>query len=103
MVLPFNTLLRGAEKMESKAVKLDNETYERLKALAEVRKRSPHWLMKEAIHQFLDREEEAEQIRKDTLERWERYEATGAAINHETVDAWLETWGTNQEGECPVL
>jgi len=86
----------------SKAVKLDNETYGRLKALGEVHKRSPHWLMKEAIQQFLDREEEAERIRQDTLKRLKNYEATGKTVNHEAIKAWLKTWGTDQEGKCPI-
>jgi len=88
--------------MGSKAVKLDDATYERLRALGEARQRSPHWLMKEAIRQFLEREEEAEHIRRETLERWAQYEATGEAVSHEAVEAWLETWGTDSEGECPV-
>jgi len=49
--------------MTSKAVKLDDSTIDHLKVLGEIRQRSPHWLMKEAIRQFLDREEAAEQIR----------------------------------------
>lgn len=88
--------------MGSKAVKLDDATYDRLKSLGAVRKRSPHWLMKEAITQFLEREEEAERIRQDTLERLERYKATGETISHDAVDAWLKTWGTDQEDRCPV-
>ena len=88
--------------MGTKAVELDDETYGRLEALGEARKRSPHWLMKEAIQQFLDREEEAEHIRQDTLKRWERFEATGETVSHGVVDAWLETWGTEGEGNCPV-
>lgn len=88
--------------MKSKAVKLDDETYERLKSLGELRRRSPHWLMKEAIRQFLDREEEAEQVRRDTLERLANYEASGKAVSHDAVDAWLETWGTDREGKCPA-
>jgi predicted transcriptional regulator len=88
--------------MGTKAVKLDDETYRRLRSLGEARKRSPHWLMKEAIQQFLDREEEVEHIRQDTLKRWERYEATGETVSHDVVDAWLETWGTEGEGKCPV-
>ena len=88
--------------MGTKAVKLDDETYERLKALGESRQRTPHWLMKEAIRQFLEREEEADKIRQDTLERWKRYEATGKTVSHEKVEAWLETWGTDRESECPV-
>ncbi|MFH1138833.1 MAG: ribbon-helix-helix protein, CopG family [Pseudomonadota bacterium] len=88
--------------MGNKAVKLDDKTYDRLKALGKARKRSPHWLMKEAIHQFLDREEEAEHVRQDALERWQRYEATRETVSHEVIDAWLETWGTEREDTCPV-
>jgi predicted transcriptional regulator len=91
-----------AQRMASKAVKLDNATYERLKALGEARRRSPHWLMKEAIRQFLEREEEAEHIRRGTLERWARFEATGETVSNEVADAWLESWGTDSEGQCPV-
>ena len=87
--------------MTSKAVKLDETTYDRLKALG-ARKRSPHWLMKEAITQYLEREEEADRIRQVTLERLEHYKATGETVSHDVVDAWLKTWGTDQEGKCPV-
>ena len=88
--------------MTSKAVKLDDATYSRLKALGESRQRAPHWLMKEAIKQFLDREEAAESRKKDTLERIARFEKTGESIPFEVVDAWLATWGTENEGKCPV-
>ena len=87
--------------MTTKAVKLDENIYERLKALGETRQRSPHWLMKEAIRQFLEREEEAEQIRRDTMARWEQFEATGKTVSHDAVDAWLKTWGTDHETKCP--
>ena len=86
----------------NKAVKLDESTYDRLKALGESRRRAPHWLMKEAINQFLDREEEAENRKKDTLERIARFEQTGESIPFETVDAWLSTWGSENEAKCPI-
>ena len=88
--------------MASKAVKLDETTCERLKALGESRQRTPHWLMKEAIRQYLDREEATENIRKDTLERLARFEATGESVPYETVDAWLATWGSESEAKCPT-
>lgn len=88
--------------MPSKAIKLDEATYDRLKALGDARKRTPHWLMKEAIRQFLEREEDAERLRHDTLERLERFRETGEAISHDVVEAWLETWGTDREGKCPT-
>ncbi len=84
--------------MPSKAIKLDDEIYSRLKALAEARQRTPHWLMKEAIRQFLEREEESERIRHESLERWERFEATDETVSHESVEAWLQTWGTDTRG-----
>jgi predicted transcriptional regulator len=87
--------------MPSKAIKLDDEIYSRLKALAHARQRTPHWLMKEAIRQFLEREEESERVRRESLERWERFEETGETVSHEAVEAWLETWGTEREGKCP--
>jgi len=88
--------------MPSKAIKMDDITYERLKSLGAVQQRSPHWLMNEAIRQFLDREEEAEHIRQDTLDRWARYEATSESVPHDVVETWLKTWGTENEGKCPV-
>ena len=88
--------------MTSKAIKMDDATYDRLKALSTVRQRSPHWLMNEAIRQFLDREEETEHIRQDTLERWARYEAIGETVPHDVVEIWLKTWGTENEGKCPA-
>jgi predicted transcriptional regulator len=100
IVLPITTLQECS--MTSRAVKLDEEIYNRLKVLGEARRRSPHWLMKEAIQQFIEREEEAEHIRQDTLERWARFEATGETVSHEAVDTWLETWGTEREDKCPV-
>ncbi len=51
----------------------------RLKAIAERTDRSPHWLMKKAISEFIDREEAEEQERKLLFERWDRYQETGGS------------------------
>jgi predicted transcriptional regulator len=83
-------------------VKLDDELQARLKVLAEKCDRSPHWLMKKAIAEFVDREEAAEQERQLLLERWHRYQETGESIPHEKVVKWLETWGTDKEISCPT-
>jgi len=57
--------------------------------------------MKAAIERYLDQEESAEHLTSETLECWERYEATGEHISHDAITAWLETWGTEEEGQCP--
>lgn len=44
-------------KQTTCGVKLDQETRDRLKVLAVRKDRTPHWLMKRAIKEYLDREE----------------------------------------------
>ena len=48
------------------AIKID-DTRACLKSLAEVRNRTPYWLMREAITQYVEREERREALRVDTL------------------------------------
>lgn len=84
-------------------VKLDDEIRDRLKTLAEARRRSAHWLMKEAISQYLEREEETERRNRGADEAWEEYLRTGRFVGHEAMNAWLDTWGTDKEGPCPDL
>ena len=75
-------------------VKLDDETRVRLKALGERKQRSMHWLMKEAIHRYLDAEEHYEREKAEDAARWQRYLETEAAIPHEDVKTRLEVLAT---------
>jgi predicted transcriptional regulator len=71
------------------SVKLDTETKERIQRLAASRRRSPHWVMREAIEQYVEREEKREQFRQDALAAWTHYQATGLHATSEEADAWL--------------
>ena len=82
-------------------VKLDEELRKRLKTLGELKQRSPHWLMKKAIQEYLAREEAYEREKREDGERWQRYQETGEYISNEAMMSWLDTWGTDKEGECP--
>ena len=83
------------------AVKLDPETRARLKTLAAVRDRSAHWLMREAIAQYMDREEQRESFRQDALRAWEDYQADGLHVTAEEADAWLARLEAGEEVEPP--
>ena len=89
--------------MKPVGVKLDDELQIRLKALSERCDRSPHWLMKKAISEYVDRMEEEEKERTLLLDRWHDYQETGEGITHERVVEWLETWGTDKEVGCPTI
>ena len=71
-------------------IKLDEETRARLKNLGKKTERSPHWLMKKAIHEYLDREEKYVEQREEDRQRWERYVQTGAFINNDSMMSWLD-------------
>ncbi len=78
-------------------VKIDADLRRRLKSLARARRRSAHWLAREAIQRYVETEEDAERVKRETIERWERYQATADHAEDEAVMAWLDTWGTVRE------
>ena len=71
-------------------VKLDEETRSRLKKLGDAKSRSTHWLMKEAIHRYLEEEERYEQEKAEDMARYQEYVETGRHITQEDMMAWLD-------------
>ena len=71
------------------SLKLDPSTKKRLQRLASARRRSPHWIMREAIADYLEREEKRDQLRQAALSAWDHYQATGLHLTAEEADAWL--------------
>ena len=89
-------------QLKPMGIKLPLAERERLKSLAEKKNRSSHWLAKEAISQYLDREEAAERFKQETIDRWEEYRTTGKAVPNDDVLEWLDSWGTDNEHEGPA-
>ena len=85
------------------SLKLDAEIKTRLQRLAETRRRSSHWLMREAIEQYVDREERRETLREDALAAWSEYQATGLHATAEEVDAWLARLEAGEDAEPPTV
>lgn len=83
------------------AIKIDEDTKARVKRLADARHRTPHWLMREAITQYVEREEKREAFRQDTLKAWEAYRATGLHVTAEEADAWLAQLEQGKDVEPP--
>ena len=83
------------------AVKLDADVRDRIKALAKARDRSAHWMMREAIQQYVEREERRERFRQDGAQAWSEYQATGMHIAHDEADAWLGELQAGQDVDPP--
>jgi predicted transcriptional regulator len=71
------------------SVKLDVKTKDRVRRIASARRRSPHWVMREAIEQYVEREEKRERFRRDALAAWQHYQSTGLHATAEEADLWL--------------
>lgn len=84
------------------SIKLDDELKGRVQHLADARRRTSHWIMREAIAQYVEREEKRETLNQDTLKAWEEFKATGVHATAEEVDKWLASWGTENELPAPV-
>lgn len=83
------------------SIKLDDSLKSRLKRLAEARRRSTHWIMREAIEQYVAHEEKRESFKQDALNAWQQYQRTGKHLTGEEARAWLNTWGTPDEKAVP--
>jgi predicted transcriptional regulator len=69
--------------------KLDNAMKERIQRLASARRRSLGWVMREAVAQYVEREEKREQLRQDAVAAWADYQTTGLHVTSAEADAWL--------------
>lgn len=83
------------------SLKLDSETKERLRRLAEGRRRSAHWLMREAIEQYVEREERREKLRQDALATWQDFQSTGLHATAGEADAWLAKLAAGKRAKPP--
>ncbi len=83
------------------SIKLDDDLASRIRRLAELRRRSAHWIMREAIRDYVVREEARESFRQEALASWSAFQDTGRHLTGEEVQAWLTAWGSDAEAEPP--
>jgi predicted transcriptional regulator len=83
------------------SLKLDKELKNRVQRLAAARRRTPHWVMREAVEQYVGREEMREQLRQDALAAWSHFQTTGLHATAEEVDSWLAKLEAGEDAEAP--
>jgi predicted transcriptional regulator len=89
--------------MTAKAVsiKLDENDRARLADLAEARNRSSHFLMREAIAEYLEREERRAAFVKEAEDAWRHYQETGEHVPLEAMDGWAAKLEENPDLPAP--
>ena len=83
------------------SLKLDQKLKQRVQRLAASRRRSAHWVMREAVEQYVGREEKREKLRQDALAAWNHYQTTGLHATAAEADAWLAKLESGDDAKAP--
>lgn len=90
-----------SQKTAPVSVKLPTVERDRLAALAAARKRTSHYLMREAVSEYLGREEARQSFREEAALAWRDYKETGLHLSQEDVDDWIDSLGTPKPKRRP--
>ncbi len=83
------------------SVKLDDDLKSRVQQLAQRQQRTAHRIMREAIRDYVEKEETKEKFVQEALASWSSYKQTGKHLTGDEVREWLQTWGTDNEIGLP--
>ncbi len=57
--------------------------------------------MREAIEQYIEREEARERLKQDALAAWSDYQRTGKHVSGKEVDVWLSRLEAGEDADPP--
>ncbi|MBO4335625.1 MAG: ribbon-helix-helix protein, CopG family [Desulfovibrio sp.] len=83
------------------SIKLSNDLHAQLVKLAELRQRSVHSLMLQALETYVTRELKREAWREEGMAAWEEYQRTGLHLTNDEVLDWLSRTADGENVEMP--
>ncbi len=86
--------------MSITSIQIPDEVEKPLESLAKKLDRSKHYLINQAIKEFIARQSLADARWQDTFAALESIKA-GKAINEHNVNSWLNSWGTKDRKSPP--
>ncbi|MCL2075550.1 MAG: ribbon-helix-helix domain-containing protein [Betaproteobacteria bacterium] len=95
--------LSGGKASACVCVRVDAPLRERVRNIAERKRRSANSIMKEAIEKFVDAEERRAAFQREVLESMRDYEETGLHLTLDEIKAWMdECSATGKIVDMPV-
>ncbi len=85
----------------SVTVKLDRVDRDRIATLAYAKKRTPHYLMKQAILEYVQREETRQNFIMAAEASFEHYKEAGLHITLDEFDIWVDQVQENPDAPIP--
>jgi predicted transcriptional regulator len=83
------------------SLKLDPDMKARIQRLAVARRRSSHWIMREAIDEYVSREEKRQSFLQAAVAAWEDYQKTGLYLTQEEADTWMAKLEAGEDAPIP--
>jgi len=83
------------------SIKLNDDLKERVQQLAQARRRTSHWVMREAIAEYVEREEKREAFRQQERQAWDEYQRTGMHLTADEADVWLAKLEAGEDADMP--
>lgn len=83
-------------------VKLGPSDRERIASLATLKKRTPHYLMKEAILEYVQREEARQNFIKAAQTSFKHYKETGLHITLDAFSTWVDELHNKPDAPLPA-
>lgn len=83
-------------------VKLEGSERDRLKVLATAKKRTPHYLMREAIQKYLEEEEAEQRFIAAGEASLSHYQQTGLHITLDELRTWAQEVKGNADAPMPA-
>ena len=95
--------ISSSEKLRNGPVTitLDDADQDRIAFLANAKKRSPHYLMKEAILEYLEKEEARQNFIAAAESSFVHYKDTGLHITLDEFDSWVDQVQQNPNTPMP--
>ena len=88
-------------RTSSMTIKFDEIRRDRLKSLAVAKKRTPHYLMKEALDFYLESEEAEQKAIQEAAASLEHFERTGLHVRLDEVKQWAKELKNNRSAQLP--
>lgn len=82
-------------------LKLDPEAEARLRRLADARGKTTQGLLRDAVDQYLEREESRERVLRDAQAAWDEYQDTGLHVTAEEANAWFDRLENGEDCDPP--
>lgn len=100
--MPLQTQALNKPVTANMSIKLDVADRDRIRSLAAYKNRTPHFIMKEAVQQYLEQEEAEQRFIAAAKESRQHFHRTGQHITHEEFSRWVDELQTNPQAKPPV-